>query len=338
MKGEHAPALPSGAPAMTHRMTHPRTHPKTHRPYDPGRRAVLKAMGALGLAAGFRPHWAGAATDALLRRAIPKTGERLPVIGMGSWITFNVGDDPALRAARLKVLQTFFDRGGGLIDSSPMYGSSEAVIGYCLRHIADKQGLFAATKVWTPLQWHGVRQMAESESLWGVKRFDLMQVHNLLDWEGHLETLRDWKAKGRIRYIGMTTSHGSRHAEMSQIMATQPIDFVQLTYNILDREAEVRLLPQAAERGLAVIANRPFQGGALFDRFAKHPLPAWAEEFDARNWAQFFLKFIVSHPAVTCAIPATSRVDHMQENMGACYGRLPDAETRARMIKYVESL
>ncbi len=315
----------------------------THRPHRPSRRAFLSrrmgAMGAAGLAAGFgRPRRAGAAADAMLRRAIPKTGERLPVIGMGSWITFNVGDDDALRAGRVKVLQAFFDRGGGLVDSSPMYGSSEEVIGYCLRRIANTEALFSATKVWTPMRWLGVRQMAESETLWGTKRFDLMQVHNLLDWEGHLETLRDWKEKGRIRYIGMTTSHGGRHEEMSQIMATQPIDFVQFTYNILDREAEARLLPQAAERGLAVIANRPFQGGALFDRFAKHPLPAWAGDFDARNWAQFFLKFVVSHPALTCAIPATSRVDHMQENMGACYGRLPDAETRTRMIRTIESL
>lgn len=310
----------------------------THRPLEPSRRAFLMAAGALGLAAGLAPHRAGAASDAMLRRAIPGTGERLPVIGMGSWITFNVGDDAAQRAERVKVLQAFFDRGGGLVDSSPMYGSSEEVIGHCLRHIANKETLFSATKVWTPLQWLGVRQMAESERLWGTKRFDLMQVHNLLDWEGHLETLRKWKAQGRIRYIGMTTSHGSRHEEMSRIMATQPIDFVQFTYNILDREAEARLLPQAAERGLGVIANRPFQGGDLFDRFAKHPLPGWAGELDARNWAQFLLKFVVSHPAVTCAIPATSRADHMQENMGACYGRLPDAALRARMIRYVESL
>jgi diketogulonate reductase-like aldo/keto reductase len=309
----------------------------SRRPIDPCRRALLLSMGALGVAAGLGPAWA-AAPSGLLRRAVPRTGEMLPLIGMGSWITFNVGKDPALRAERVKVLQAFFERGGGMVDSSPMYGSSEEVIGHCLGQIADTGGLFAATKVWTPFQWLGVKQMEESERLWGKRRFDLMQVHNLLDWDAHLETLKGWKAEGRIRYIGITTSHGSRHAEMADIMATQPIDFVQFTYNLLDREAEARLLPLAAERGLGVIVNRPFQGGDLFDRFAKQPLPDWAAEIDCANWAQIFLKFAVSHPAVTCAIPATSRVDHMLENMGACYGRLPDAATRARMVRYADSL
>ena len=165
-----------------------------------------------------------------------------------------------------------------------------------------------------------------------------MQVHNLLDWEAHLETLADWKARGRVRYVGITTSHGRRHPDMVRIMSRQPIDFVQFTYNILDRRAEQVLLPLAAERGLAVIVNRPFQRGRLFDRFQRHPLPGWASEFDCANWAQFFLKFAVSHPAVTCAIPATSRVDHMRENMGAARGRLPDADMRQRMVRYVGQL
>jgi diketogulonate reductase-like aldo/keto reductase len=309
---------------------------------DQGRRRFLASLGALGLAAGGLPSAAAqkapVAPVGLIRRAVPKTGEALPVIGMGSWITFNVGNDPALRADRVKVLQTFFDRGGAVIDSSPMYGSSEEVIGHCLARLSNDGALFSATKVWTPLQWLGKRQMAESEQLWGTKRFDLMQVHNLLDWEGHLETLVDWKAEGRIRYIGMTTSHGSRHEELESIMRTQPIDFVQFTYNILDREAEARLLPLAAERGLGVLVNRPFRRGDLIDRFQSHPLPDWAAEFGAKTWPQFLLKFIVSHPSVTCAIPATSRVDHMAENMGACVGRLPDPATRTRMIQYVESL
>jgi len=171
--------------------------------------------------------------------------------------------------------------------------------------------------------------MQASEQLWGTTRFDLMQIHNLLDWEAHLETLLDWKAQGRVRYIGITTSHGRRHEELEKVMASQPVDFVQFTYNILDREAEERLLPLAAERGLAVIVNRPFRRGALFDMFERRALPEWAGEIDCANWAQFFLKFIVSHPAVTCAIPATSRVDHMRQNMGAAHGRLPDAALRA---------
>ncbi len=302
------------------------------------RRRFLGSLGALGAAAGLAPVPLRAAGPQLIRRAVPATGEKLPVIGMGTWITFNVGDDPALRAGRVKVLRTFFDRGGALIDSSPMYGSAEEVVGHCLARLDNDDGLFSATKVWTPFQALGRKQMAESEKLWGTKRFDLMQVHNLVDWDAHLETLVDWKADGRVRYIGMTTSHGGRHEELSQIMQTQPIDFVQFTYNILDREAEERLLPLAADRGLGVLINRPFQRGDLINRMERHPLPDWAQEFDAQNWAQFLLKFIAAHPAVTCVIPATSRVDHMLENMGACTGRLPDAAMRQRMIHYVESL
>jgi diketogulonate reductase-like aldo/keto reductase len=271
-------------------------------------------------------------------KAIPGTGEQVPVIGMGSWITFDVGSDSALRDDRAELLGSFFDMGGGILDSSPMYGSSQEVIGYCLTRLPQQRSLFSATKVWTWLQSRGVEQMQESKRLWGVERFDLMQIHNLLDWERHLETLLAYKAQKRIRYIGVTTSHGRRHDTMANVMAEHPLDFVQLTYNILDRRAERRLLPLAAERGQAVIANRPFRGGDLFDYFARHPLPGWAGEFDCANWAQFFLKFIVSHPAVTCAIPATSRIDHLRENMGALRGRLPDQDMRKRMIRYVENL
>ena len=301
------------------------------------RRAVLAALAGLGASASLGAP-ANAAPGPMLKRAIPKTGEEIPAIGMGSWITFNVGADPALRDARAKVLQAFFDRGGGLIDSSPMYGSSEEVIGDGLKRIANANTLFSATKVWIWGQARGIRQMENSRRLWGLERFDLMQIHNLLDWESHLETLLAHKAQGRIRYVGITTSHGERHEAMAKTMAAQPLDFVQFTYNILDREAERRLLPLAAERRLAVIVNRPFRQGDLFDRFARRPFPEWAAGFDCANWAQFFLKFVVSHPPVTCALPATTRADHMAENMGALRGRLPDAKTRARMIRHVESL
>lgn len=302
------------------------------------RRAFLASAGALSVAAGIgrQPALAGAAPA--LRRAIPMTGEEVPVIGMGSWLTFDVHDDAALRAQRCQVLQAFFDGGGAVVDSSPMYGSSEAVIGHCLARVTGAEALFSATKVWTLFQSRGARQMERSRNLWGVERFDLMQVHNLLDWQAHLETLAAWKAESRVRYVGITTSHGRRHGEMEEIMTDQPVDVVQFTYNIVDRKAEARLLPLAAELGLAVIVNRPFRGGALFDHFAGHPLPDWAGEIDCANWAQFFLKFIVSHPAVTCAIPATRRVDHMNENMVAARGRLPDPGLRRRMIDYVESL
>jgi len=302
------------------------------------RRALLGTLGTFGLMAACGRGRAAAAAGPVLTRAISGSGELLPVIGMGSWITFDVGENPARRAVRADVLRTFLEAGGTVIDSSPMYGSSEAVIGWCLTRIGGGRAPFAATKVWTRGRWMGQQQMRHSAELWGIPRFDLLQVHNLVDWGVHLETLMAMKAAGELRYTGVTTSHGRRHGALAHIMAEEPVDFVQFTYNILDREAESRLLPLAAERGLAVIVNRPFRRGALFDLFERHPLPLWAHEFDAANWAQFFLKYIVSHPAVTCAIPATSRVDHMQENMGALYGRLPDAAMRRRMVRHVEGL
>lgn len=302
------------------------------------RRTILGSIGAAGVAAAVRPHLPLAAEDDRLIRTIPTSGVEVPAIGMGTWITFNVGQDEALRRQRAEVLGTFLALGGTVIDSSPMYGTAEEVIGWCLERVPNANRVFAASKIWTPFQAAAEDQIEESRDLWGIEHFDLMQVHNLLSWEGHLETLQAEKDEGRIRHIGVTTSHGSRHDKLEHIMATQPIDSVQLTYNVLDRKAESRLLPLAAERGMAVIVNRPFRRGRLFDMFARHPLPEWAAEFDAANWAQFFLKFIVSHPAVTCAIPATSRVGHMEENMGALRGRLPDAAMRARMVRYVESL
>ena len=215
--------------------------------------------------------------------------------------------------------------------TSPMYGSSESVVGDLLPRLNRTPSLFAATKVWIPGQRLGTVQMEDSRKLWGVARFDLMQVHNLLDWEGHLETLKEWKARGRLRYIGVTTSHGRRHDELERIMRREPLDFVQFTYNLADRSAEQRLLPLARERRMAVILNRPLDGGSLFDRTRGHPLPAWATEFDCSNWSQVFLKFVGSHPAVTCAIPATSQFAHMVQNMGASTGRLPDTAMRNRM-------
>jgi diketogulonate reductase-like aldo/keto reductase len=257
---------------------------------------------------------------------------------MGTWITFNVGQDPDLRTSRTEVLRAFLQLGGGMVDSSPMYGSAEEVVGHALGRIGDDAGLFSATKVWTRGERGGAGQMAESRRLWDRDRLDLMQVHNLLSWKEHLETIRRERDEGLVRYTGVTTSHGRRHDELEQIMRSEPIDFVQLTYNILDREAETRLLPLAADRGIAVIANRPFRQKALITRFERHPLPGWAGEIQCENWPQFLLKFIVSHPAVTCAIPATSRVVHMLQNMGALHGPQPDAAMRRRMIDYVEKL
>lgn len=302
------------------------------------RRAFLKQLTGLGAAILLKPGAAIADERPALTKAIPSTDERLPVIGMGSWITFDVGNSSYERAVRARVMQAFFDHGGALIDSSPMYGSSEEVIGQGLKTVTNKDRLFAATKVWILGKKSGIRQMEDSQKLWGVPRFDLMQIHNMLDWKTHWETLKEWKAEGRVRYIGITTSHGRRHEDLAKAMAKTPFDFVQFTYNVNDREVQQRLLPLAQERGMAVLINRPFDGGSLFRRVRGKPLPPWAVELDCYNWAQYFLKFIVSHPAVTCAIPATSRVDHMIENMGAGFGRLPDAVMRRRMVEYFESL
>lgn len=270
---------------------------------------------------------------------IPSTGEKIPAIGLGSWLTFAIDlDDAEALDSRVAIVHKFLAHGGGLLDSSPMYGVAQNVIGIALRRIADHKGLFSATKVWTTGDRQGFLQMEESRQLWGVNSFDLMQVHNLLDWETHLPSLFAMKEQGEIRYVGVTTSHGRRHDRLAHIMRTRPLDFVQFTYNMLDREAEHTLLPLAKERGIAVIINRPFRRGGLFDKFDRHPLPEWAEEIDCKNWAQFFLKFIISHPAVTCAIPATSRLAHLRENMAAGYGVLPDEKMRQQMLAYINTL
>lgn len=303
------------------------------------RRALLASAAGLGLTTLLPAPRLIAADGPVLTRPFPKTGEAVPAIGMGSWISFNVGEDEGLRAARTEVLRAFFAAGGTLIDSSPMYGSSEAVIGAGLKRLGHTGPLFAATKVWHAFTEAGAEQMAESRTLWGLQRFDLMQVHNLLNWEGHLKTLIADKAEGRVRHIGLTTSHGARHDEMEEIARARPeIDALQFTYNVRDREAEARLLPLAAEKGLAVIINRPFRRGALFDRVEGQALPGWAGEIGCASWAEVFLKFVLAHPAVTCVIPATSKVAHMAENMRALAGPLPDEALRARIIKDVESL
>ncbi|WP_211567113.1 aldo/keto reductase [Microbulbifer marinus] len=276
----------------------------------------------------------------LLTKPIPSSGKALPVIGLGTWRTFNVGNDPELLHARSEVVRAFFDNGGGLIDSSPMYGSAPDVIGYALKRLGIPASLFSAEKVWSPAGGSAREQVARLAERWGVKHFDLMQVHNLTDWREYLPALREMKAAGTIDYVGVTTSHGRRHAELEQIMASEDIDFAQMTYNITHREVERRLLPLAKERGIAVIANRPYDGGSLIKGLKRREqVPEWAvKEFGCRTWADFLLKFIVSHPAVNCAIPATTRVDHLNENMRAGRAPLPSPETRQRMIKYIESL
>ncbi len=262
----------------------------------------------------------------------------LPAVGLGTWITFNVGNDTLARDTCANVMRAFFQAGGRLIDSSPMYGSSQRVIGYGLDRLGRPSDLFSADKVWVAPGGRGPAQIEASRRSWGVEGFDLLQVHNLLAWEAHLQTLFAMKSAGRLRYVGITTSEGRRHGEIERIMRTQPIDFVQVTYNVLDRAVEGRILPLAHDRGIAVIVNRPFREGELTRALQRHPLSGWASEIGCTSWAQVILKFIVSHPAVTCAIPATTRVDHVRENLGAAEGRLPDAGLRARIAADVEKL
>ena len=302
------------------------------------RRNFIIALGAAWATVSLSPPGLLAKERVALKRTIPASGEFLPVIGLGTSRTFDTGDDQAARSNLAEVLQTFFANGGALIDSSPMYGSSERVIGELLKTTKNKSSLFAATKVWTDGEQSGIRQMEESSRLWGVNKFDLIQIHNLRDWKTHLNTLKDWKEQGKVRYIGITTSHGRSHAELEQILRSESLDFVQFTYNIDNRSAEQRLLPLAADRGMATLINRPFQRGNLFGRVKGKPLPEWTAEFDCKSWGQYFLKFVVSHSAVTCSIPATSKVHHIVDNMAAGFGRLPDAEMRNRMIRHFESV
>lgn len=302
----------------------------------PDRRRFLHALSMSVLSGAMLSARADSAP--LLSHAIPASGERIPVIGMGSSRTFNVGQDRRLRNNCTEVMREFLQAGGTFIDSSPMYGTAQDVIGDGLDKLGSTRKVFSADKVWIGNPAGGPAQMETSRELWRVPRFDLMQVHNLVSWQSHLETLYRMKQDGEIRYVGITTSHGRRHRDLDAIMRTEPLDFVQLSYNITDREVEQRLLPLARERGIAVIVNRPFQRGALIDRLSRFPLPEWAAEAGAANWAAFLLKFIVSHPAVTVAIPATSQVAHVIENMSACRGPLPDAALRRRMIAYVEGL
>lgn len=273
----------------------------------------------------------------LLHKSIPSSGETLPAIGMGSFVSFNFPDHAATLTHRTQLLSQFFDLGGKLIDSSPMYGSAEQRLGTCLSRLKSTDALFSATKVWTSDIDDGVEEIALSQKLWQVNSFDLLQVHNLLSWQGHLETLFEMKAQGRLRYVGITTSHGRRHRDLETIMRNYPIDFVQATYNAVDTEVDQRILPLAHERGIAFIANRPFQRGSLVDRAKQHPLPAWAADLNCNNWASLLLKYIVSHPAVTCAIPATTNIAHLAENMQAMTGPMPDNAMRNQISKLVGS-
>jgi diketogulonate reductase-like aldo/keto reductase len=302
------------------------------------RRTFILGTGALAASVALAPQQLLSQAPTPIMRSIPSSGELLPVMGMGTSRTFDVGDDPAVRAQLAEVMQVFFDKGGKVIDTSPMYGQSESVVGDLLKVTGKRDMVFAATKVWIDGREKGIEQMQQSKQLMGVEVIDLMQIHNLRDWQTHLPVLREWQQQGRFRYIGITTSHGREHEELERIMATEVLDFVQFTYNMGERIAEERLLPLAADRGIATLINRPFQRGELFRKAKGATLPDWSAELGCSTWGQYFLKFIAGHPAVTCLIPATSKVSHMRDNMEAGFGLLPDSAMRKRMITHFESL
>jgi diketogulonate reductase-like aldo/keto reductase len=268
----------------------------------------------------------------MLARTIPSTGEALPVIGLGTWRGFDVGNGAAERAQLTEVLRELFAAGGSVIDSSPMYGRAEAVTGDLLSAMGARENAFIATKVWTSGKDAGVTQMRQSMKLLRAETLDLMQVHNLLDWRAHLATLRAWKAEGRIRYLGVTHYTDSAHDALEAVMRAEQLDFIQINYALDDRAVERRILPLAQERGISVLVNQPFGGGGLLRGLLGKPLPDWAGEIGCTAWSQVLLKFVLAHPAVTCAIPGTSRPAHMKENAAAGFGLLPDAAMRARMV------
>jgi diketogulonate reductase-like aldo/keto reductase len=289
------------------------------------------ALRLLAVAAAAAPVRAARA-EPLLARRIPSSGEMLPAVGLGTWRTFDVGAGAAERAPLKEVLGAFVAVGGRVVDSSPMYGAAESVVGDLASELGIAETLFLATKVWTSGREPGVTQMEQSFRRLRARRLDLMQIHNLLDWRTQLRTLRDWKAAGRLRYIGVTHYTAGAYDELERVLRAEPLDFVQVNYSIGEREAERRILPLARDRGVAVLVNRPFAEGGLFQRVRGQPLPPWAADLGAESWAQLFLKWILAHPAVTCAIPATSRRAHLQDNMKAGTGALPDAATRERLV------
>jgi diketogulonate reductase-like aldo/keto reductase len=297
------------------------------------RRDFLGVLAGLAVTGG-----AAAAGAGMHARRIPATGEMLPVIGLGTWQTFDAGGDAGARPALREVLKALFDAGARVVDSSPMYGSSESVVGELCAELGICEPLFLATKVWTQGREEGIRQMERSIERMRAGRMDLMQVHNLVDVETHTKTLQAWKAEGRVRYLGVTHYTASAHATVERWLRTRQYDFVQINYSLDEPQAADRLLPLARDLGVAVMVNRPFATGGMFRQMRGKPLPAWAAELGIASWAQFFLKWIVAHPAVTCVIPATGNPAHMRDNAGAGLGPMPDEAGRRKMAKYYDGL
>ncbi len=303
---------------------------------EPSRRTTLRGLAGLAALAMTTP--SPAAREARAERTIPSSGETLPAIGIGTWQTFDAGGDLAQRGALKEVLAVFAAAGGRVVDSSPMYGTSEAVAGELAADLGITNRLFVATKVWTRGREEGIAQMEASFRKLRVARMDLMQVHNLVDAGVHTKTLEDWKAAGRVRYLGITHYTRSAYDEVERWLNTGKYDFLQINYSLAEPDSEARLLPLAREKGVAVLVNRPFAEGEMFRRVRGKPLPAWAAEFGAASWAQYFLKWIISHPAVTCAIPGTGKPAHMKDNLAAGAGPMPDAAMRVRMARHYAGL
>jgi len=301
------------------------------------RRDLLRFAATAGLSR-IVPDAVGAAASTLLRRTIPVSGELLPAVGIGTWRTFDVSASATDRAPLRNVLDRLVALGGSMVDSSPMYGEAERVVGDLAAALGNRERMFLATKVWTRGRAAGIAQMEQSFRLLRTPRIDLMQVHNLLDLETHVGTLRERKDSGRIRYLGITHYQASAFPQLEQLIHSHRFDFVQFNFSMAERDAEARLLPLCAEQGTAVIVNRPFAHAGLFGKVRGKPLPVWTAEFDCTSWAQFFLKWILAHPAVTCVIPGTARVDHLKDNIRAGAGRLPDTRTRRRMLEHLHSL
>jgi len=316
--------------------------PNAHSP-TLSRAAFLRLLAGGGVAASAvtasgRGRGEAKADEPLLTRPIPSSGDALPVVGLGTWQTFDIGAGEAERAPRREVLKILLEGGGKVIDSSPMYGRSEGVVGDLLAELGARERAFLATKVWTRGREAGIAQMEQSLRRFRSERLELMQVHNLVDWQVHLKTLRAWKAEGRIRYLGITHYTSGALDDLAAVIESEPLDFVQLAHSLAVRAAEERLLPLAADKGVAVLVNRPYEKGALFRRVKGQALPPWAADFGAATWGQFFLKYILSQPAVTCVIPGTAKPRHMLDNLGAGRGRLPDAREREQMVRFWEEL
>lgn len=319
-------------------MQQPRNTPTPASRPGLSRRSALKLLLGAGAALALKSPGVASAGAAQLERVIPRARETLPAVGLGTARVFDVGTSAKARAPLKEVLRSFVALGGSTIDTSPMYGNAETVIGDLTAQLGVRPSLFLATKVWTRGRESGIRQMERSMQRLRTDRIELMQVHNLVDWRTQLDTLRQWKSAGRIRYLGVTHYRVDAFDDLEHLIKTESLDFVQLNYSIATREAEQRLLPLSRDAGTAVLVNRPFEAGFLFRAVRGKPVPSWAAEFDCQSWGQFFLKYVLSEPAVTCVIPATSKPQHLADNMGAGRGRLPSARMRKRMWQYLEQL